>query len=408
MESNTPTPYQRNRRAGRVSALPSELPLNIPPEYQGGHAETAPTASPLSAPVAPQTSQAAPAPYAAAAPYPQASRPAYQTASQQRDPQPVHPQAAVPVPRSLQQAHAQRMPATNAPVWSQPNPENGRSAQPAARAYAPAGAQPVPSQRAASPAPRPRAAGTADSMYRDDPQLRRKAAQPRSAAAQAAEPEVDVTPRKAPSWMWTVFSVMLIGVMALFAFGMLMQAWLKTNEDEKVQAWQKTLNNYHVSEQPDGTLRVTWQDLIERYAREYNLDPAFVTAIIRNESSFRTEAESSVGARGLMQMMPDTAEWIAGKLGESYDFDLLYTPEVSIRYGCWYLGYLSDLFAGDPVLVCAAYHAGQGEVWGWLGESDVSPDGVSVPISNIPISQTKQYAERVTTAYGIYRALLYP
>jgi len=213
---------------------------------------------------------------------------------------------------------------------------------------------------------------------------------------------------RTPGWLLTALSLSLIGVMALIAANFLMQAYLKTDADERQAAYESILYNYHVTEQADGTLRVTWQDLIEKYAEQYNLEPAFVTAVIRNESSFRTAAESSVGARGLMQMMPDTAEWIAGKLNDPYDFDKLYNAETSIRYGCWYLNYLSELFRGDPVLVCAAYHAGQGEVWGWLGDPSISPDGVTVPIQNIPIGNTKTYAGRVTQAYGIYQTLLYP
>ena len=134
-----------------------------------------------------------------------------------------------------------------------------------------------------------------------------------------------------------------------------------------------------------------------------------VAAIIRNESSFRTDAESSVGARGLMQLMPDTAEWIAGKIGDSnYSFDHLYDAETNIRYGCWYLNYLSKLFRGDAVLVSSAYHAGQTTVTRWLSDKSISSDGVTIPVDKLPDGPTKQYAGRVTTSYGIYEALLYP
>ena len=93
------------------------------------------------------------------------------------------------------------------------------------------------------------------------------------------------------------------------------------------------------------------------------LAPAYVAAIIRNESSFQPRAESAVGARGLMQLMPDTAEWIAHKLGvEGYAFERMYDPASNIRFGCWYLNYLSKMFLGNPVCVTAAYHAGQGQV----------------------------------------------
>jgi len=250
--------------------------------------------------------------------------------------------------------------------------------------------------------------------YDNEPVSRRAPAQDsrRRAQPQSAFPEErsaqPAAKAKTPGWLLTALSLSLILVMGLVAADFLMQAYLKTAADERQAAYEAILYNYHVTEHQDSTLRVTWQELIEKYAEQYNLNPAFVTAVIRNESSFRTNAESSVGARGLMQMMPDTAEWIAGKLHESFDFDRLYDAETSIRYGCWYLNYLSELFRGDPVLVCAAYHAGQGEVWGWLGDPAISPDGVTVPIERIPISNTKTYAGRVTQAYGIYQALLYP
>ena len=148
---------------------------------------------------------------------------------------------------------------------------------------------------------------------------------------------------------------------------------------------------------------------IEKYASQYNLQPAFVTAIIRNESSFRRDAESDAGARGLMQLMPDTSEWIAGKLDvENFSFDMMYDAETNIRFCCWYLGYLSKLFRGDPVLVTSAYHAGQTTVTRWLSDRSMSPDGRTIPLDNLMDGPTKTYAGRVTLAYGIYQALLYP
>ncbi len=188
-----------------------------------------------------------------------------------------------------------------------------------------------------------------------------------------------------------------------------MQAYLVTEENKRVAAYEAILSNYHVTEQADGSLRVTWQEEIERYAAQYNLQPAFVTAIIRQESSFRTNAESSVGARGLMQMMPDTAEWIAGKLDDdAYTFDSMWEGETNIRYGCWYLGYLSRLFHGDPVLVSAAYHAGQTTVTQWLSDPNRSADGISLDVDRLSDGPTKQYIGRVTQTYGIYQSLLYP
>lgn len=216
--------------------------------------------------------------------------------------------------------------------------------------------------------------------------------------------------REKPEWMtWSIVGLCVM-LLALLAAHYLMEAYLTTRAQEWADAYQETLAYYHVTESADGSYAITYQDIMERYADEYNLQPAFVAAVIRNESSFRTDAESSVGARGLMQLMPDTASWIAGKLGESgaYSFDNLYDAETNIRYGCWYLNYLSRMFRGDAVLVSAAYHAGQTTVTRWLSDSSISSDGVTIAVENLPDGPTKQYAGRVTTTYGIYQALLYP
>ncbi len=216
--------------------------------------------------------------------------------------------------------------------------------------------------------------------------------------------------REKPEWMtWSIVGLCVM-LLALLAAHYLMEAYLTTRAQEWTDAYQETLAYYHVTESADGSYAITYQDIMERYADEYNLQPAFVAAVIRNESSFRTDAESSVGARGLMQLMPDTASWIAGKLGESgaYSFDNLYDAETNIRYGCWYLNYLSRMFRGDAVLVSAAYHAGQTTVTRWLSDSSISSDGVTIAVENLPDGPTKQYAGRVTTTYGIYQALLYP
>lgn len=211
-----------------------------------------------------------------------------------------------------------------------------------------------------------------------------------------------------PVWLtWTIVGLCIV-LLGLLAAHYLMQAYLTTRAEEWETTRQNTLSYYHVVEGENGN-SITYQSLIERYAAEYNLRPAFVAAIIRNESSFRTDAESSVGARGLMQLMPDTAEWIAGKIGDSnYSFDHLYDAETNIRYGCWYLNYLSKLFRGDAVLVSSAYHAGQTTVTRWLSDKSISSDGVTIPVDKLPDGPTKQYAGRVTTSYGIYEALLYP
>lgn len=140
-----------------------------------------------------------------------------------------------------------------------------------------------------------------------------------------------------------------------------------------------------------------------------SLTPALVAAVILCESSYDPKAESRLGARGLMQLMPDTAEWVAHKLGEDgadYSFDNLYDPQTNIRFGTWYLGYLSRRFNGDATKIVCAYHAGQGNVDSWLKNPQYSSDGVTLDV--IPTQDTATYASRVLRARDIYRKYYFP
>lgn len=152
-----------------------------------------------------------------------------------------------------------------------------------------------------------------------------------------------------------------------------------------------------------------YADLIVSYAMAQDLDPALVSAVILCESSYDPKAESRLGARGLMQLMEDTAGWVAHKLDEddeSYSFDLLYDPETNIRFGTWYLGYLSRRFGGDATKIVCAYHAGQGNVDAWLKNPDYSSDGVTLDV--IPTQDTATYASRVLRARDVYRKYYFP
>ncbi len=155
--------------------------------------------------------------------------------------------------------------------------------------------------------------------------------------------------------------------------------------------------------------RTGYRDYVLRYSNEYHLRPAFVAAVISCESSYDPNAVSRVDARGLMQLMPSTGEWIAGKL-KIRDFDAqdLFDPETNIRLGCWYLNYLCGLFEGDPVVVACAYHAGQGNVRNWV--TKYSEDGVTIDLDKLPssVNDTKTYVRRIMRAYAIYEQNYYP
>jgi len=145
---------------------------------------------------------------------------------------------------------------------------------------------------------------------------------------------------------------------------------------------------------------VDYRSHIARCGGEHGLDPYLVAAVIRAESRFRPEATSPQGARGLMQIMPDTGRWVAQQLGLPYDDDLLYEPEYNIRVGCWYLAALLREFAGDPVLALAAYNGGLSNVYAWLSERRWSGE-----VAHIPFPETRHYVAAVLRDHKRYRLL---
>ena len=142
---------------------------------------------------------------------------------------------------------------------------------------------------------------------------------------------------------------------------------------------------------------------IRQAAAEFSLDPAYVASVALAESSFDAGAVSSVGAIGLMQIMPSTGEWIAGKLDEAFDAQRLYEPSVNLRYGCWYLRFLLDRYDGDMRTASTAYHQGQGRVDEWLQDPEYSEDGKTLSV--ISSSVTDTYVSRIMENYAHYQEL---
>lgn len=142
--------------------------------------------------------------------------------------------------------------------------------------------------------------------------------------------------------------------------------------------------------------------LIDQYARKYDLDKSLVAALIYQESRYREGAVSKVGATGLMQIMPDTARWITGRLGVDYTKSKLKDPEFNISLGTYYLRYLMDKYGGDEELVLAAYNAGPGNVDAWLKNDRYSSGG---RLTAIPFKETRDYVPRVIQMKGVYRSL---
>ncbi|HEX6024612.1 MAG TPA: lytic transglycosylase domain-containing protein [Solirubrobacter sp.] len=145
------------------------------------------------------------------------------------------------------------------------------------------------------------------------------------------------------------------------------------------------------------------EDIIRQQAADKNVDPTLIAAVIYVESRFRDQT-SHAGAKGLMQLMPETADYIARKSGGTrFTRADLATPQINIAYGTWYLRYLFDKYDGNTVLTLAAYNAGEGKVDQWWREA--SEKGEKFRVSDhIPFPETREYVGRVLSARADYRA----
>jgi len=148
---------------------------------------------------------------------------------------------------------------------------------------------------------------------------------------------------------------------------------------------------------------ILYPEYVFQYANLYKIDPYLVAAVIRGESRFSHTAESGSGARGLMQIMPDTAEWAAEQIGMDFHPEMLFDPEYNIRIGCWYLRRLQNNFEGNLTIVLASYNAGQGNVSNWLDNGVW--DGKLTNLEHIPFSETRSYVRKVLRFYDRYRLL---
>jgi soluble lytic murein transglycosylase len=134
-----------------------------------------------------------------------------------------------------------------------------------------------------------------------------------------------------------------------------------------------------------------YEPIILGHARNYDLEPELLAAVIYQESRFRADAESPSGAIGLMQLQPETAKGIALRTGGSrFRVADLYDPELNVRYGSWYLRHLLDRY-GEERTALAAYNAGQANVDRWRGRGGA-----------IEFAETRAYVERVLTAREVY------
>ena len=151
-----------------------------------------------------------------------------------------------------------------------------------------------------------------------------------------------------------------------------------------------------VEAEPDWYLRarypLEYEHIVRGHARNYDLDPALIAAVIYAESRFDPDVESSAGAVGLMQLLPETAKGIAVRTGGGkFVVSDLRNPEINVRYGSWYLDHLRSRYDGDMRLALAAYHAGPGSVDEWLAQG-----------SGIVFPETRNYLDEVERVRQVY------
>jgi soluble lytic murein transglycosylase len=144
------------------------------------------------------------------------------------------------------------------------------------------------------------------------------------------------------------------------------------------------------------------EDVIRQQAKDKNLDPTLIAGVIYVESRFRDQT-SHAGAKGLMQLMPSTADYIARKSGGTrFVQGDLADPQINISYGSWYLRYLLQRYHGNEALALAAYNAGEGKVDEWWQQANDRGETFRVA-RHIPFPETRAYVAKVLKARKAYR-----
>lgn len=145
------------------------------------------------------------------------------------------------------------------------------------------------------------------------------------------------------------------------------------------------------------TLGVGYYKDLKRIAEQNGVDVNLVMAICKTESSFRPKAVSSAGAVGLMQIIPETAQWIAESHNIDYKYDYLFNADYNAKIGCLYLVYLQQKFSFEWTIV--AYNSGENMARKWINEN--------IGLDNIPYAETRTYVQKVLSNYKYYKILFF-
>lgn len=146
-------------------------------------------------------------------------------------------------------------------------------------------------------------------------------------------------------------------------------------------------------------------DLVLNEAKARDIDPFFILGLMRQESWFQPNAQSSAGACGLMQIMPSTGKHIARQFGEAQSFrtENLFDAPTNVRYGAWYIASLQKRYGGNLSIVASAYNAGEGNADIWKSRNERFPQEEYVELINY--SETRNYVKRTLSGYWIYRTI---
>lgn len=169
--------------------------------------------------------------------------------------------------------------------------------------------------------------------------------------------------------------------------------------DRCINTSDRTRNDVHM----DQRFPTPFRKEVAAWAGSMGLDPSYVYGLIRQESRFIVDARSSVGASGLMQVMPATARWTARKLGLPYSADAITDRETNIRIGTGYLKMVLDDFGGSQAMAAAAYNAGPSRPRRWRDGPPLEP---AIWAENIPFNETRDYVKKVLSNATDYAALL--
>jgi soluble lytic murein transglycosylase len=258
--------------------------------------------------------------------------------------------------------------------------------------------------------------GDFDSTRQLNPSVTRPATRPELPVGSATLKELHQLGQDQEAWaLWqtefqnlrqpTVSEQFTDGIMRLgvgdYLDGIFMVSYLSERERPEEQAQSKALQQqsaYWRSLYPFPFL-----ESIETWSQQRQLNPLLVTALIRQESRFMPGVQSSAGAKGLMQVMPDTGSWIASKIQlKQYRLE---DPNDNIKLGTWYLDYTHREYQGNSMLAVASYNAGPGAVGGWLEKGITDPDAF---VEAIPYNETKGYVKSVFENYWNYLRLYNP